>query len=192
MGTGKYEPFPIAMIRSLEHALRETGTILNQASTDKVMSFVHHHLSVYPDVHTMLRKIEKMPNTTPVICSNGTDAMVSASLLNSSLTHFFRHVVTVEEIRRYKPAPEAYELLLRRVKKSKGEIIGDVWLVSENPVDVVGARAVGLQAVWVDRQLGSPFFGWADRLLDGEAGRPTAVVKSLAEVPDVIRRHVGI
>lgn len=177
------------MIRSLEHALREAGIILNQASTDKVMNFVYHHLSVYPDVHTMLTKIEKMANTTPVICSNGTDAMVSASLLNSSLTHFFRHVVTVEEIRRYKPAPEVYDLLLRRVKKGREEM-GDVWLVSENAVDVVGARAVGMQAVWVNRE-GSPF-GWADRLVEGEGGRPTAVVKSLAEVPDVIRRHVGI
>jgi len=60
--------------------------------------------------------------------------------------------------------------------------------VSENPVDVVGARAVGMQAVWVDRG-GSGWFGWADRLLEGEEGRPTAVVRGLPEIADVVKRH---
>jgi 2-haloacid dehalogenase len=33
----------------------------------------------------------------------------------------------------------------------KKEEMGEIWLASENPADVVGARAVGMQAVWVDR-----------------------------------------
>lgn len=54
---GKYEPFSTVMILSLEQALREAGVLLNQSSPDKVMHFVHHHLSVFPDVTATLEKI---------------------------------------------------------------------------------------------------------------------------------------
>jgi 2-haloacid dehalogenase len=115
------------------------------------MAFADHHLSVFPDVLKGLAKLEKMHNTISVIFSNGTDPMVSASFRNSlsSYAHFFKHIVTVEETRRYKPAPEVYEMLARKVRKA--EKVGKMWLVSENPVDVIGARAVGMQVVWVDR-----------------------------------------
>jgi 2-haloacid dehalogenase len=119
--TSRYKPFSAVMLYSLEHALREAGLTLNQPSPDKVMAFADHHLSVFPDVLKGLAKLEKMHNTTSVIFSNETDAMVSASLRNSlsSYAHFFKHIVTVEETRRYKPAPEVYEMLARKVRKAE-------------------------------------------------------------------------
>ena len=125
-----------------------------------------------------------MSNITPVIFSHGTDAMVSTSLLNSLHAHPFKHIVTVEEAEEYKPAPGVYNFLARKVGKRKGEM-GEVWLV---PVVVVGARAAGMQAVWVDR--GASGFGWADQLVEGEEGRLTAVVRDLTEIVRVIRRHI--
>ena len=62
--------------------------------------------------------------------------------------------------------------------------MGEMWLVSGNPFDVVGARAVGMRAVWVDR--GGK--GWADGLVGGEEWGPTAVVGGLGEVVEVVRR----
>ena len=128
-----------------------------------------------------------MFNITPVIFSNGTDAMVSTSLLNSLHAYFFKHIVTVEEAEEYKPAPGAYNFLARKVGKKKKEI-GEVWLVSENPVDVVGARAAGMQAVWVNR--GTSGFDWADRLVKEKEERLTAVVRDLTEIVRVIRGHI--
>ena len=114
--------------------------------------------------------------------------MVSSSLLNSlsPCAHYFKRIVTVGEIKRYKPAPEVYEMLAQKVGKEKEEV-RKIWLVSENPVDVVGARAVGMQAVWVDRAESS--FGWADRLVEGEEGRPTAVVRGLSEIAEIVKRY---
>jgi 2-haloacid dehalogenase len=110
------------------------------------MAFADHHLSVFPGVPEGLAKLEKLHNTTAVIFSNGTDTMVSASSRNSlsSYTHF-KHIVTIEETGRYKPAPEVYEMFARKV--GKAEEVEKIWLASENPVDVVVARAVGMQAV---------------------------------------------
>lgn len=63
--------------------------------------------------------------------------------------------------------------------------MGEMWLVSGNPFDVVGARAVGMQAIWVDRSGG----GWTDQLVQGEIGGPTAIVKSLEEVVEIVKKH---
>ena len=59
-----------------------------------------------------------------------------------------------------------------------------MWLVSGNPFDVVGARAVGMQAAWVDRA-GK---GWQDKL----GGEPTVVVRSLEEVADAVANHAKV
>lgn len=65
------------------------------------------------------------------------------------------------------------------------EAMGSMWLVSGNPFDVVGARAVGMQAVWVDRA-GN---GWTDQLVQGAVGRPTLIVEGLGEVVDGVEKH---
>lgn len=56
--------------------------------------------------------------------------------------------------------------------------MGGMWLVSGNPFDVVGAKAVGMRACWVDRA-GA---GWVDGLVQGERGRPDVVVRGVGEV----------
>lgn len=78
-----------------------------------------------------------------------------------------------------------YHYLCEEVgKKGKEE---EVWLVSSNPFDVVGAKAVGIKACWVDRS----GVGWADRLVEGSEGRPDLVVKGLDEVVGGIEGWVG-
>jgi len=62
-----------------------------------------------------------------------------------------------------------------------------MWLVSGNPFDIVGARAVGMQAAWVDRA-GN---GWTDGLVPGAEGRPTLVVKGLGEVVEGVKKFSG-
>lgn len=51
------------------------------------------------------------------------------------------------------------------------------WSLCRNPFDIVGARAAGFNAIWVDRK-GK---GWLDQL-----GEPTNVVQSLRDVIDII------
>ncbi len=51
---------------------------------------------------------------------------------------------------------------------------GSLWLVSANPFDVVGCRAAGLPAAWIDRAS----TGWIDRLGDVVGGLGPTVVAS--------------
>ena len=80
-----------------------------------------------------------------------------------------------------KPAPEVYHHLAEVTGKTGDE--GSMWLVSGNPFDVVGGRAVGMQAAWVDRA-GT---GWQDKL----GAAPTVIVKGLDEVAAAIEKYSG-
>jgi len=74
-------------------------------------------------------------------------------------------------------------------KTTSKEDMGTIWLVSGNPFDIVGARAVGWQAAWVDRAGGhSGNGGWNDRLGDLVSGGPTVVVATVEEAVIAIRK----
>lgn len=138
-------------------------------------------LSTFPDVNPALKRLADTANIECVVFSNGTRTMVSNSVtkstdLNSSV---FKDLVTVDAVKVFKPAPEVYKFLAEKVGLAGKE--DSLWLVSGNPFDVVGARAIGMQAAWVDRA-GN---GWQDRLGAG----PTVIVRSLEEVADAVRKH---
>lgn len=93
----------------------------------------------------------------------------------------FKDIVTVEEVKSFKPHPVVYRHLARKVGKGP-DSMADIWLVSGNPFDIVGARAVGMQACWIDRA-GN---GWTDQLVQADEGRPTVTVKGLDQVVDAV------
>lgn len=169
---------------SLQHALAEHSVSLDEEQTEKLMQS-YDNLSTFPDVEPTLKKLAANPNITCVVFSNGTKTMVTNSVRSSSdlkpLSDVFKELVTVDFVRVFKPAPEAYKYLAQRTNKVGSE--SSMWLVSGNPFDVVGAKAVGMQAAWVDRQ-GN---GWQDKL----GGEPTVVVNSLEEVAAAVEKHAS-
>lgn len=54
---------------------------------------------------------------------------------------------------RYEPASGGFELLAGKAGK-KSEEMGEIWLVSENLVDVTGARVVGCrERGWIEKKV---------------------------------------
>lgn len=159
----------------------------------------YNSLSTFPDVDAGLSILASLPSLDAYIFSNGTDAMVQASVFQSpSLSphsSIFKSLVTVQALGCYKPDPRVYIHLAKKVGKlsliepeehlaeklaqisGKKSQFESIWLVSGNPFDVVGARAVGMNAAWVDR-VGK---GWTDRLIDPKTGGPTIVVRGVDE-----------
>lgn len=143
----------------------------------------YDNLGTFQDVEKGLAALRQNPNVTCVVFSNGTKDMVSNSVYRSealkSSSSTFADIVTVDQVKVFKPSPEVYQYLARRMGKT--EDVGSMWLVSSNPFDVVGARAVGMQAAWVDRT-GN---GWQDKL----GGSPTVVVKGIDEVAAAVEKY---
>ena len=142
-------------------------------------------LHVFPEVSGALKSLENNAAVDSYVFSNGTDKMVSASIETSPdlspHRSLFKGLITVEEVGAFKPAMSVYGDLVNKVGSAGSA--DNVWVVSANPFDVVGARAAGLQSAWIDRA-GT---GWVDRLGEviGEI-QPTIVVggvdKAVAEI----------
>ncbi|KAF2704265.1 HAD-like protein [Pleomassaria siparia CBS 279.74] len=190
----KYIPFSTVNRLSLQHALTATSTpsqpplSLSDASTAALLES-YNTLSVFPDVPPLFSHLTASPHMHACVFSNGTADMISASLTQSPdlapHAHLFRHVVVVEPVGKFKPHPAVYTHLLTTV--GKADDAGDVWLISGNPFDVVGANAIGMRTCWVDRSGG----GWADALVEGDKGRPSVVVGGLDEVVGAIEGFMG-
>jgi len=102
--------------------------------------------------------------------------MVGSALKAASINPLVPRQYLVDSVKKYKPSPDVYHGLLRFLGKEENP--EDVWLVSGNPFDIVGARNVGMSAVWVNR--GGKV--WADRLTKS---RPVKTVGSLEELADL-------
>ncbi|KAF2175598.1 haloacid dehalogenase, type II [Zopfia rhizophila CBS 207.26] len=183
-----YDSFFNITRKSLQNALAGAGASLKSEDVHSLMN-AYNTLSVFPDVPPLFEHLKSNSHIHAVIFSNGTNDMISASLSQSPdlspHKNLFKDVVVVEPVEKFKPCPEVYHYLCQKVGKERRQ--SEVWLISGNPFDVVGANAVGMRTCWVDR-VGA---GWMDELVAGEYGRPTVVVKGLNEVVAKIVGHVG-
>ena len=151
---------------SLKHALADSGVRLSAPEIDVVME-AYNSLSVIPDAEQALELLSRDPNIEAYIFSNGTKEMVRASMENvpelSKYSSVIKRMVTVEEVRAYKPDPRTYQHFAMQVGNGTSmEDMKQIWLISGNPFEIVGAQAAGMRAVWIDR--GGQ--GWTDKLGD--------------------------
>jgi 2-haloacid dehalogenase len=93
--------------------------------------------------------------------------MLEPLVANSGLQ--FDAVLSVDALQIYKPAPEVYELAVRKLQARKE----DIGFVSSNCWDALGAKSFGFTVYWINRG-GAP----VDRL----GFSPDAVLKSLGEL----------
>lgn len=187
----QYQPFSNITRNSLSHALADSGLSLEDESIEQLMK-AYDSLSTFPDVSPALEALADESGITAVVFSNGTNSMVTNSVKSSPdlgpHADVFKQIVTVEEVKCFKPDPRVYYHLAEKMGKGRSkQAMSEMWLVSGNPFDVVGARAMGMQAAWVDRGEA----GWTDGLMQDETGKPTAVVKGLGEVVDTVKKYNG-
>src|SRR3989442_8405892 len=73
--------------------------------------------------------------------------MLEAAVGSSGLGRYLPHVIWVDAVRTYRPAPEVYALGPSRL----GIPAGDLLFVSSNAWDVAGAKAFGYRVAWCNR-----------------------------------------
>ena len=167
----RYEPFARVTGAALEYACETLGAALGAKETGLLMRD-YLELSAYPDVAAALAKLSTF---RLAILSNGSPDMLEPLVKNRGMERAFAAVISVDELKVYKPAPEVYELAVRKLGVSAGEI----GFVSSNCWDAIGAKSFGLTAYWINRG-GAP----VDRL--GFA--PDRILSSLGELPALLAR----
>lgn len=160
----RYEPFSRLTGDALAYACQALGLALDPARTEALMA-EYRRLALYPDVREALARMKGMKLA---ILSNGSPDMLEPLVAHSGLS--FDAVLSVDELKVYKPAPEVYQLAVDRL----GVAPARVGFVSSNCWDALGAKAFGFSVNWINRG-GAP----VDRL--GFA--PDAILAGLGELP---------
>ncbi|MGH3086140.1 MAG: haloacid dehalogenase type II [Rubrobacteraceae bacterium] len=150
----KYEDFGVCTRQALEVAAKASGVEL---SNDEKAKLVEHYqdLRAFPDVIPGLEAMRERGHRL-VAFSNGVEATARTLLERAGVLEHLEDVISVDDVKTFKPNPVVYEYLARRFERSAGE----VWLVSGNPFDVIGAKAVGMNAAWVKRKEDAVFDPW--------------------------------
>ena len=156
----RYAPFSTVTREALAYSCEALKLELSVAQMEALMS-EYLNLALYPEVKDALAKVRGKK----AILSNGSPDILQPLVKNSGLQ--FDAVISVDELKVYKPAPQVYELA---VKKLGTRSIG---FVSSNCWDAIGAKSFGFTVYWINRG-GAP--------LDRTGFRPDRTLKSLDEI----------
>lgn len=168
---GEYEDFQRITEASLRYACKSLGQPCDTEVRDTLMN-AYLRLAPYPEAKGALGRLSGLPLA---ILSNGSPGMLNPVVRNNGLEGTFAHVISVDEVKTYKPSPRVYELAPKKLGVPK-ENIG---FVSSNYWDAVGAKAFGFQVFWINRTGAVP----------DELGRsPEAILNSLAELAALVGR----
>lgn len=141
---GRYEDFWAVTESALRYTLRRLGLRATEAQIRRLMD-AYLALACFPEVPAALARLQGRPRA---ILSNGAPRMLHAAVTASGLTGALEHVLSVDAVRTYKPAPAVYALAPRAL----GLDAADLLFVSSNAWDVAGAKAFGYQVAWCNRQ----------------------------------------
>jgi len=165
----RYENFDVVTRDALHHTARLLGVTLSPAA-ESAMIASYLELPPFPDARPGLTALEEEGHTL-VAFSNGVEASLRKLLAHARLLPPLTGVVSVDDVRAYKPDPAVYQHLVAR----GGQPADHTWLVSANAWDVLGAKSAGLRAAWVRRNAAAPWEGWG-------IAEPDLVVASLGEL----------
>src|SRR5215510_574566 len=140
---GRYEDFWTVTEAALRHAVRRLGLVASEAQLERLMNS-YLSLACFPEVKGALARLAGQPCA---ILSNGAPAMLAAAVRSSGLEASLAHVISVDEVKIFKPSPRVYALGPARLGIPAGALL----FVSSNAWDVAGAKAFGYQVAWCNR-----------------------------------------
>ena len=149
-GSKHYLPFWELTIRSLRYVCKRMNLNLTPDYEKQLMQ-QYAKLTGFEDSLSVLQAIKGKGISTAIL-SNGSREMLATVVESNGLKPYLDQVVTIEDVRLFKTAPQAYELLLKAFPVKKEEIL----FVSSNAWDALAAKWFGFDVFWVNR-LGHPF-----------------------------------
>jgi len=166
--TGKYHPFPEIGVAALKMVAESNGIELSNEEAEQAINPVIINLTPHPDVVDGLIDL-KQQGFLLVSLTNSSDAGVKKQFENAGLIDIFDQRLTVEGIHKFKPDLDVYRWALDQVDVQASEAM----LVAAHGWDIAGAKAAGLQTVFVARP---------GKVLYPLAEKPDHVVKDIKEL----------
>ena len=167
----RYVPFAQLTRDALAYASEALGLACDEAQANALMD-EYRRLATYGDVPDALARLHA-DGYRLAILTNGSPDMIVPLVAHHGMQSLFDAILSVDELKIYKPAPEVYRLAAKRL----GMPSKAIGFVSSNGWDALGAKAFGFHAWWINRA-GAPLerLGVApDGLLGGLGELPAAL-----------------
>jgi len=162
---GRYEPFEAITEAALRYSCAaQQLTLTAEAARDLMQAY--RRLATFPEVGEALAGLG---DCRLAILSNGSPDMLNAAVKHAGLDRVLDHVLSVDEVRTFKPHPSVYQLAPDRI----GIPTADIGFVSSNYWDACGAAAFGFQVFWINRAKAVP---------DELGQKPGAVLERLTDL----------
>jgi len=140
---GRYEDFWAVTEAALRYSVRRLGLRADATQLARLMD-AYLSLACFPEVPAALDRLAGRPRA---ILSNGSPRMLQAAVASSGLGPRLQHLLSVDAVKTYKPAPSVYALGPRALGVPADALL----FVSSNAWDVAGAKAFGYQVAWCNR-----------------------------------------
>jgi 2-haloacid dehalogenase len=163
---GRYEDFAAVTRAGLEYACKTLQLPLDAHASAQLMAS-YNNLALYPDAREALAGLSGLKLA---ILSNGAPAMLGPLVKNAGLEKTFAAVISVDEVKIFKPSPRVYQLAPDRL----GVAAHEIGFVSSNYWDAAGAKSFGFNVFWINRAGAQP---------DMLGAAPDAVLALLTELP---------
>jgi 2-haloacid dehalogenase len=175
--TGAYSDFGEVGGAALEMVAAREGVSLSDEDRQRILGGMRE-LPPHPEVAASLGQLREAGLRLATL-TNSTRQVAEAQMENSGLRDYFEQILSADDVRRLKPAPEPY----RMAAESLGVEVGGVRLVAAHAWDVAGALRAGCAAAFVARPgmvldplverpdvVGSDLRGVAERIIEAESG----------------------
>jgi len=149
-----YENFSVCIRNALDFTIAYFKLELSNENRNELIH-LYNQLPAFGDVEIGLNEAKKA-GFRIFAFSNGSAEIVESLLISAGIRDYFLGVVSVDEVKTFKPNPAVYSHFLK-----KADALGsETWLISSNPFDVIGAVSFGMRAVWVKRTPEAIFDPW--------------------------------
>ena len=163
---GFYKGFSFCTQTALDYTCKYYDVVLSDEQKQALLES-YNKLPVFSDT---IDSLKELSNIDKYVFSNGEFDVLQKLLKHNVIDHYFKEIISVEETHNFKPSGEVYSHLQSICKLEKENI----YLVSSNPFDIIGATYYGLKSIWIKR---------SDKTIFDEWGiHPTHTIESLTDI----------
>jgi 2-haloacid dehalogenase len=140
---GRYSTFFEITGDALRYACKEAGAELTEEKENQLID-AYLELRHYDETEEVLRMLEAYQTA---IFSNGSFDMLAPLVEQSPFGPLLDEVLSVDDVKQFKPTPMAYQHVLDRLCVRREEVL----FMSSNTWDIAGAASFGFHTAWVNR-----------------------------------------
>lgn len=164
-----YEDFSTLAEQALEMVAAAKHVVMkdedNRAILQKMLA-----LPAHSEVSAALEKLHAAGFRLAAL-TNSSHKAAESQLANAGIRHHFERVLSVDAVRKFKPAPETYAYAGSELKAAPGEMM----LIAAHPWDILGANRAGLRTAFIRR---------SGKALFGESSKAEFTAADLAELAE--------